>query len=171
MTAHRLKQIALCTMLIDHIGTLLLPEWTFLRMIGRIAFPLFAFLTAESTFHTHRVSHYLARLLVFACISELPFRWSILNGDPAFGLRNVLFTLLLGAVACCCWAKASAQPLWACAAFLPIAAAELLQTDYGAYGAAVVLLFYALRTHPKIVPCAHAVPERKCYSVLDVHDW
>ena len=151
MNARQLKQIALITMLIDHIGALLLPQWTFLRMIGRISFPLFAFLAAQSVLHTHSAARYMGRLFVFACVAELPFRFTLLHGEHAFGLRNVLFTLLLGALACVCWARADAHGAhWQLIACAPLAAAAFLQTDYGAYGAATVLLFFALRDRSKI---------------------
>ena len=45
-----LKIIACITMLIDHMGVLLFPKITILRIIGRIAFPIFAFLLAEGCY-------------------------------------------------------------------------------------------------------------------------
>ena len=154
MTVWTLKLIAVITMLVDHIGALLLPNVLLLRIIGRIAFPIFAFLIAESMTHTRNRKRYLLRVFFFALITELPFRLSILGGNWGFGLRNVLFTLLFGALACLCWANGQKQPWWYIAAFLPVIAAELFFTDYGAFGAAAILLFFALRPQPKILTCA-----------------
>ncbi|MCF0110995.1 MAG: hypothetical protein HUJ58_03775, partial [Erysipelotrichaceae bacterium] len=47
LTSYHLKWIALVTMTIDHIGYFLFPRYKILRIIGRIAFPLYAFLCAE----------------------------------------------------------------------------------------------------------------------------
>ena len=48
----RLKIIAAAAMLIDHIGAYLLPQVRILRIIGRIAFPIFAFMIAEGCRYT-----------------------------------------------------------------------------------------------------------------------
>ena len=47
-----LKAIACLSMFIDHMGLLLFPEVMFLRVIGRLAFPIFAFFIAEGCRHT-----------------------------------------------------------------------------------------------------------------------
>ena len=63
-----------------------------MRCIGRIAFPVFAFLIAEGFIHTRSRYRYFFTLLGFAVISETP--WFLLNG--ADGTHNVMFTLALG---------------------------------------------------------------------------
>ena len=50
-----LKMIAITTMLIDHVGAVLLPQYPILRIIGRIAFPIFCFLLVEGFMTTHDV--------------------------------------------------------------------------------------------------------------------
>lgn len=47
MTSNAIKLIACISMLIDHAGVILFPEYPFLRWIGRLAMPLFAFTVAE----------------------------------------------------------------------------------------------------------------------------
>ena len=47
-----LKLIAIISMLIDHIGAILFPSSEVLRIIGRLAFPIFAFIIVEGYFHT-----------------------------------------------------------------------------------------------------------------------
>ena len=63
-----------------------------MRYIGRIAFPVFAFLIAEGFIHTKSRYRYFFTLMGFAVISEIP--WYLLNG--ADGTHNVMFTLALG---------------------------------------------------------------------------
>ena len=68
-----------------------------LRLIGRLAFPLFAFLLVQGFMHTRSKKKYLIRLLIFALISELPFGlvMAVIH-QPS---RNVFFTLSLGFMA------------------------------------------------------------------------
>lgn len=66
-----------------------------MRCLGRIAFPVFAFLIAEGFAHTRNRKRYFGLLLGFAVVSEIP--WYLLNG--ADGTHNVMFTLALGVVA------------------------------------------------------------------------
>ena len=77
LTGTQLKVIALVTMIIDHIGVVLLEPnsvvyWV-ARSIGRLAFPIYCFLLVEGFIHTRNVKKYLGRLLLFAVISEIPF--------------------------------------------------------------------------------------------------
>ena len=63
-----LKLIACVTMLIDHIGAAFVP-WMWLRMVGRIAFPIYCFLLAEGAFYTRNPRRYGARLAVGALLA------------------------------------------------------------------------------------------------------
>ena len=91
-----LKVIAMISMVIDHVALYLMDDSTVLyetmRCIGRIAFPVFAFLIAVGFIHTRSRYRYFFTLLGFAVISEMP--WYLLNGTD--GTHNVMFTLALG---------------------------------------------------------------------------
>ena len=52
LTGNQLKLIALVTMTIDHIGMQLFPRVRLLRIIGRLAFPIFAYMIAEGCRYT-----------------------------------------------------------------------------------------------------------------------
>ena len=52
LTNNQLKLIAMLSMLIDHVGMLLFPGVRVLRIIGRLAFPIFAYMIAEGCAHT-----------------------------------------------------------------------------------------------------------------------
>ena len=90
LSGSALKVIAMISMVIDHVALYLMDDSTVLyetmRCIGRIAFPVFAFLIAEGFIHTRSMYRYFFTLLGFAVISEIP--WYLLNG--ADGTHNVI---------------------------------------------------------------------------------
>ena len=68
-----LKLIAMISMVFDHVGDNFFPGQTWMRIVGRIALPVFAFCIAEGFSHTHDRMKYLVRMGIFALISEVPF--------------------------------------------------------------------------------------------------
>jgi hypothetical protein len=87
-----IKWIAIITMFIDHIGRLLYENNMYLTSIGRIAFPLFAFLISYNyIFNTKNKYKYMLRLFVLGCISQYVYVISFHFHD-----LNIFFTLLLG---------------------------------------------------------------------------
>lgn len=145
-----LRTLALVTMLIDHMGVVLFPRMFWLRGIGRLAFPIFAFLLAEGADHTRHPFQYLLRLAIAAIISEIPFDYMVW-GRMTWRYQNVMLTLLL-ALSAILALKVAIQP--GRRKFLPIAVlaavlctvgAEHLNTDYGAFGVMVCLMFWAMR--------------------------
>lgn len=103
----QLKTIALLTMLIDHIGVVWIETTHLygiegfqmldvcLRLIGRLAFPLYAFLLTEGFLHTSNWKKYLGGLIGLAFLSEIPFDLAV-YGKPEFGHQNVCFTMCIG---------------------------------------------------------------------------
>lgn len=136
-----LKLIASLTMLLDHMGAVLFPEQLWLRIIGRMAFPIYCFLLAEGAHYTKNPTRYAQRLLVGLALSEIPF--DLAQGGFSFAHQNVMFTLLLGFLAIQALKHLTGSMRWL--ALVPIIAAELLRTDYGAMGVLTVLLFYITR--------------------------
>ena len=96
ISAAALHIIAMTFMLMDHLWATLLPAQDWLTCIGRIAFPVFAFMTVEGYFHTHNLKKYMLRLLLFALLSEIPF--DLMYGGTWFYPihQNVIWTLLMG---------------------------------------------------------------------------
>ena len=83
-------------MLMDHLWATLLPAQDWLTCVGRVAFPIFAFMAVEGYFHTHSFKKYAQRLLVFALLSEIPF--DLMYGGTWFYPvhQNVIWTFILG---------------------------------------------------------------------------
>lgn len=110
LAAFHLKLIALTTMIIDHVGAVFpFPTLvnSLMRGIGRMAFPIYAFLIAEGCQYTRSREKYLLRLGLFALISELPFDRAFYPrylqlfsfGENFLISTNVFYTMFL-AVAC-----------------------------------------------------------------------
>src|SRR5207244_4281126 len=95
----QIKILAIICMIIDHVGLFFFPEYTLFRIVGRIAFPLFAWLIANGAHFTRNIRAYLTRLFALAVISQLPFTLANQQiGAPLLYL-NVVFTLSLGLLA------------------------------------------------------------------------
>lgn len=141
-----LKIIACLTMLIDHIAAVFLPweQVLPLRIVGRIAFPIFCFLLAEGAYYTRNPLKYALRLLIGVALAEVPFDL-LFYGSVTWEHSSVMVTLFLGLLAIYSlqmipqwWMKMPA--IAACAV-----AAELLGTDYGWLGVIMMLGMYLAR--------------------------
>lgn len=99
MTSSTLKLIAIAAMFIDHIGYVFFPEVLILRIIGRIAFPIFAYLIVEGFYHTRNIKKYTTRLFIFGLLSEVPFDLAFHEQLVYLKDQNVFFNLTLGLVA------------------------------------------------------------------------
>lgn len=94
-TSFSLHLIAMFTMLCDHLWGTVIPGNDWLTCIGRISFPIFAFMIVEGYFHTKNLKKYVLRLLFFAVISEIPFNLAV--GSRLFYPihQNVLWSFLI----------------------------------------------------------------------------
>ena len=163
LSGSALKMIAMITMLIDHIGAIILYRYPpanvpvfelfgktlsmyrLSRDIGRVAFPIFCFLLAEGFLHTHDRLKYGRNLLLFACISEIP--WNFMHTNTwSYEKQNVFFTLFLGYVGICVIEyfreRQTVQILFLLALFW---FSTVLKADYGWKGFIFILLLFALR--------------------------
>ena len=93
LTGNGLKIIAAVTMFLDHMGLLLFPHSLFLRMVGRLAFPIFAYMIAEGCFYTRSRRRYLALILGLATVCQVVY--FVFDGSL---YMNILFTFSLAIV-------------------------------------------------------------------------
>ena len=73
LTGNQLKLIALITMTVDHIGMILFPSRLLFRVIGRLAFPIFAYMIAEGCLHTRSMGRYAGSLAVVAALCQIVY--------------------------------------------------------------------------------------------------
>lgn len=143
-----LKSIAMVTMLIDHIGFVFFPDQMIFRIIGRIAFPLFAFLIVQGALHTSNWKKYAIRLLLFAIISEIPFDLATAGSFINFSSQNIFFTLVFGmlVVEACIYFESQGKVMYGFGlAFLVGFICDVLHTDYGMLGILLIYSFYICR--------------------------
>ena len=150
-----LKIVAMVTMLIDHIGLLFFPEEPTFRMIGRIAFPLYAYFIAQGFRYTSSRPRYFSRLLLFGLIAQVPFGW--LNEGAVWDpwQVNQIPMLLYGALVLVVLEQARKTKsvvlkvliilISLALAFIPewlMFEIPKLGLHYGTYGILLIMLFY-----------------------------
>lgn len=149
-----LRILAMGLMLMDHLWATVVPGNDWMTYLGRLAFPIFAFQAAEGYAHTHDFKGYCRRLLIFGLISEIPFNLMII-GSPIFPFhQNVMFTLLLGLLACrqidLLRSENTTGNLIKRIALLALILLGSILTfpDYGVMGVMTVVVFHVFRDAP-----------------------
>lgn len=162
-----LKLTATLTMLIDHIGATLvyaayLAAWNtgdyarsnamaelyqFMRIIGRIAFPIYCFLLVEGFRYTRNIKKYITRLVIGMLLSEIPFDLAF-SGFIDWTSSSVMVTLLLGCLMMLAMRKV--KGFWKLVVILPFfLLAELLRTDYAGNGIALIAMLALTKELPR----------------------
>ena len=149
LSAAALHIIAMALMLMDHLWATLLPAQDWLTCAGRLAFPIFAFMTVEGYFHTRNLKRYALRLLLFALLSEVPF--DLMYGGTWFYPvhQNVIWTLLMALMIIHLLENVRKKHrqwvyLLVCVLMVPVSLAlgTLCMVDYYGAGVLTVLIFY-----------------------------
>lgn len=145
ITGMQLKILALISMTVDHIGAVIFPHILWLRIVGRIAFPIYCFLLVEGFNYTKNRKKYLVRLLWFALISEIPFDLVFFGKIFEFRYQNVFFTLIIGFLTMyfCEFASSNLSKYIMC--FAGMILAGILRADYSFFGVALIAIFYLFR--------------------------
>lgn len=151
LNSFALHILAMFLMLIDHMWGTVMSGNMWMTNVGRLAFPIFAFMLVEGFFHTKNLKKYFLRLFLGALISEIPFNL-MLGGywrDPYD--QNVMWTFLL-ALLCMTvcekikqWNRYAAIPLGAAVFLAGTVLGFLTFVDYYGYGILMVGVFYFFR--------------------------
>ena len=96
LSSCQLHILAMLFMLSDHLWATFFGTQRWMTGIGRIAFPIFAFLIVEGFFHTSNIKKYRKRLLICALLSEIPFNFLMSGRWYGPFHQNVLWTFYLG---------------------------------------------------------------------------
>ena len=154
-----LHVIAMLFMLLDHLWATFFPYLDFLTCIGRLAFPIFAFMIAEGFYHTRNLKRYIGKMFIFAVISEMPF--DLIYGGTIFYPfhQNVLWTFLISLIlmAGVERVRKKNQPILtvlasAAALLFGYGIGTVTMVDYYGAGVLTVMLFYFLRgKHPAVL--------------------
>ena len=79
LSGNALKFIAAFCMALDHIGLVLFPRVEIFRIVGRLAFPLFAYMLAEGCIYTRNKLKHFALMLSFASACQIGY--TLFTGD------------------------------------------------------------------------------------------
>lgn len=144
--------LAMVLMFCDHLWATVIPGNNWLTYIGRLAYPVFAFMLVEGYFHTHSLKKYALRLLFFAVLSEIPFNLMYSSSLIYPFHQNVIWTLLIGLGMIHLNEKARQRAKSSVIAFTRAGTVLLggllgLLTfcDYNAAGVLTILVFYFFR--------------------------
>ncbi len=164
LTGTALKTIAALSMFIDHLGAIVYPScyvavggylWPVLRIFGRLAFPIYAFLAAEGVAHTKNIKAYAGRMLALAILSEPIYDYVFRGSFLEVTNQNILFTLLIGIVTleAAKYFRLRGKDLFVYGVLAAgCVAAEFTYCDYGAIGIITMILFSNLfmteKEHP-----------------------
>lgn len=163
LSGNALKLIAVVSMFIDHAGVVLFPHVIVLRVIGRLAFPIFAFMLAEGCEKTRNKPRHFLSVFVLGCGCQLVYY--LYDGDT---YMNILITLSLSILLLyalqyakaalfggCGWGK----KLLATSVFLLVVAAiwvlnRYVRIDYGFWGCMLPVMASLLRPTSTGAPAA-----------------
>lgn len=159
-----LKLIAIIAMLIDHLGARVFTQYSEMRIIGRLAFPLFAYCISVGCVFTHNIGLYALRMAIMAIVVQplyvtamghqtmMSFDWAsnfyrldLIIEHYYLPRPSILFTLLAGILII--WTLRDKRYV------LTLVMTALIwylrsHLDYGEKGVLLMVLFYALRDRP-----------------------
>ncbi len=144
--------LAMLLMLCDHLWASVLSGYGWLTWIGRLAFPIFAFMIGEGYFYTSNFKRYLKRLFIFALLSEIPFNLLYSGSWIEPFHQNVLWTFLVGLLCVRGMDSVRKKRKPVVAVILSVGImllgyliGTILMMDYSGEGVLTVILFYLFR--------------------------
>lgn len=153
-----LKLIAMICMVFDHVGDNFFPDQVWMRAIGRISMPLFAFCISEGFAHTRDKSRYLKRMAIFALVSEVPFDL-VTSGVPLeFSHQNIMVTFAWAILGLICFERITRDnpskgrlALGYVLLIVFVLASIFLGLDYNMVAVGLIFVLYLLRDRSPVV--------------------
>lgn len=160
-----LKLVAMISMLIDHTGKMFFPQYRIMRIIGRLAFPLYAYCIAVGGVYSKSKVKYLSRIMLIGLISQpfyamalahtVPAMYTVRFADDPLGavmnfyvqswaVPNIMLTLAMGLMLI--WSLREGQYVCALSVALFVWKAQNA-INYGWRGVALIALFYLTISH------------------------
>ncbi|MDO4484049.1 MAG: TraX family protein [Clostridia bacterium] len=136
-----LKIIALICMFCDHLGKMVFPGVQELRIIGRLAFPLYAWCLVVGVCHTRNMAKYLLRMLITGLISQPLY---VLALNHKWTEPNIFLTLVVALLGL--WGlkeKKYFSHYWA--PLFTLILANLTGCNYGWKGVLFIYMLYLCR--------------------------
>lgn len=142
--------VAMIFMFIDHAWATVISGNMWMNFVGRLAFPIFAFMTAEGFFHTHNFKKYLKRLFILAILSEIPFNLMMNGSITDVFHQNVIWTFIISLL-CLKWLDSVRNKdqnnalkvlKYIGISFLGFLIGTITMVDYSGTGVLTVILFY-----------------------------
>lgn len=171
MTSFSLKLLALISMIIDHIGCVFFPNIYLFRFIGRLAFPIYAFLISEGLKHTHNIKKYLKNLFILAFTSEIIYDLCFYSKINIFYNMNTVYTLFIAAICIYFYNKNIHCIYKFMYLFLGLIFSYLFKTDYGFLGVFLIYIFYFEHNKTKLfISCLCWATVKYFYSLYTIID-
>ena len=148
MTSFGIKLLAMISMIFDHFGLIFLQNNALFRIIGRLAFPIFAFQLAVGYSHARNKEKHIIRMLAFAVLSQLPFMFFVETALPGFGhFLNIGFTFSIALLGM--YVIENIKNFTYKSFLLPLILllSCALPIDYGFTGVLLCISFYIFRNH------------------------
>jgi hypothetical protein len=178
LSGSSLKWLAVITMLIDHIAAFLIEPYLLnrgvnnislflandlpagsshyflyqlyvvFRLVGRLSFPIFAFLLVEGFLHTRHLKRYITQLGLFALLSEIPFDLASEGVLLEFSHQNIFFTLFIGLLCISLFDSFDEKndSKWI-VLLLALLISEIFKVDYSVIGLLSIFIFYYFHDH------------------------
>ena len=150
LSRNHLKIIGCVSMVVDHVGVVFFPHIELFRVVGRLAFPLFAFFIAEGMYYSKNRKKYMLTMLAFALISQIP-HMLVLDFRP-----NILFTFLIAMLIITFYDgtktqnenKINSYIYFISAIFITLIFSLLGLISYGLWGVLLVFFLYVFKNSP-----------------------
>ena len=150
-----LKLIAVTAMILDHVGDNFFPDQILMRIIGRMALPIFAFCIAEGFSHTKDRRRYLCRMGLFALLSEIPFDLVTSGKVLEFSHQNIMMTFFWAILGLMIYEQVRnrryGQILGAAVLLLFPVSSLFLGLDYQILAVGLIILYYLLRNKAPLI--------------------